>query len=570
MQPGADSVERVVVRVLGEEGGNIADCFGQYRRKRDGDVAEHVESGAEHDMQVVLAVFLLGQFPGCRVGDVFVGDVGGLHDAGDGLGVFAALIERDGLDQHGFGRAHREQGLLLNRGGVHRKPGGRRPEGARYAIVEVGCQELRAAAGDVDELADQIRVHALHEVLEVEIEVVDAGAGLGGVVVAQSFGVEAGVEVGAGLDEGAARFGHLGAVDGEVTVDVQSVRRLQLGAVQHGRPEQAVEVDDVLAQEVVHAEGTVRGEDGLEIQTLLRTIGLEAGQVADWRIQPDVEELAGRIGNGEAEVGRVAADVPVAQAAVQPFAQLGLDRRVRHVAGQPALQERLEFRQLEEVVLGFAKLRHRAGHRRARVLQVGGGVGRAADLAVVAVLVGGAALRAVALDVAVGQEHAALGIEQLLDAAHGNDAGLAQRPVDARRQLAVFLAVRGVIVVERDVEGGEIALVAGLDVADEVLRRHTGLLRSQHDRRAVGVVGADEMHGLAGHAPRTNPDVGLDIAHQMAEVQVAVGVGQGAGDESLLGAGHCRFGLRGAAHYSTPCTARAAPRHMQSRGSCTE
>src|SRR3546814_10157021 len=60
-------------------------------------------------------------------------------------------------------------------------------------------------------------------------------------------------------------------------------------------------------------------------------------------------------------------------------------------------------------------LRHRAGHHRARVLQIGGRIGLAADFAVVAVLIGGTAMRALALDVAIGQEHAALGIEQLLD-----------------------------------------------------------------------------------------------------------------------------------------------------------
>ena len=56
--------------------------------------------------------------------------------------------------------------------------------------------------------------------------------------------------------------------------------------------------------------------------------------------------------------------------------------------------------------------------------------------------------------------------------------------------------------VEGDAEVGEVALVRGLDAGDERFGRDAGLLRGQHDRRAVGVVGADEVRGVAGHALR--------------------------------------------------------------------
>ena len=38
---------------------------------------------------------------------------------------------------------------------------------------------------------------------------------------------------------------------------------------------------------------------------------------------------------------------------------------------------------------------------------------------------------------------------------------------------------------------------------------------------------------MAAHALVAHPDVGLDVAHEAAEVDVAVGVGQGVGDEDL-------------------------------------
>src|SRR5690606_2599659 len=106
------------------------------------------------------------------------------------------------------------------------------------AVSEVRGQQPGAAAGEVDELPDQVGIHAGDEVVKVEVQVVHATGGLGRVVVAQVLRLQAGVQVGARLDEGAARLRHLGTVDGEVAVDVQAVGQAQAVAGQHGRPEQ--------------------------------------------------------------------------------------------------------------------------------------------------------------------------------------------------------------------------------------------------------------------------------------------------------------------------------------------
>ena len=69
--------------------------------------------------------------------------------------------------------------------------------------------------------------------------------------------------------------------------------------------------------------------------------------------------------------------------------------------------------------------------------------------------------------------------------------------------------------------------------ATKCLRRLAGLLGRDHDRRAVGVVGADEVHLVPLQALEPHPGVGLDIFHDVADVERAVGVGQGGGDEEL-------------------------------------
>lgn len=404
--------------------------------------------------------------------------------------------------------------------------------GCRPGAVEALADEAGAAAGQVDELAHQISVDARGEVAQVQIEVFDAAAGLGGEVVAQGLGFQADVEVGAGHDEGAARLGHFGAVDHQVAVDVQAGGRAVAGAVQDGRPEQAVEVDDVLADEMVQFGAGAGAQVGVEVFAVLVAQGLEAGQVADRGIQPDVEILAGLAGDFKAEVGGIAGDVPGAQAAVgiEPFAELGLDAGQGDVAGEPLAQEGVEVADFEEEVFGVAHFRGGPGDDRARVFQFGGGVGGAAHFAVVAVLVRAAADRADALDVAVGQEHA---LGRIVELGHGAARDVAfglKLEVEGFGERFVGGRVGRVVMIERHAERGEVALVAGLDVGDEGFRGDAGLFGGEHDRGAMGVIGADEPGFAAAHSTRTHPDVRLDVADQVAQVQGAVGVGQCGGD----------------------------------------
>ena len=54
---------------------------------------------------------------------------------------------------------------------------------------------------------------------------------------------------------------------------------------------------------------------------------------------------------------------------------------------------------------------------------------------------------------------------------------------------------------------------------------------ADHDGRAVGVVGADVDAPPPAEFLEPDPDVGLQVLDQVADVDMAVGVGQGAGDE---------------------------------------
>jgi hypothetical protein len=144
-----------------------------------------------------------------------------------------------------------------------------------------------------------------------------------------------------------------------------------------------------------------------------------------------------------------------------------------------------------------------------------------------------AALVAGAEDVAVGEEHGVLHAVELLARALQEVAV----QVEAAEEL---LARRGVVgaetragpVVETDREAVEGALDLLAPAPDVVGVGDVLLLRVDRDRRAVLVRAADEDDVLALHAQRAHVDVGREVgARDLAEVDRAVGVGEGAGDE---------------------------------------
>ena len=105
--------------------------------------------------------------------------------------------------------------------------------------------------------------------------------------------------------------------------------------------------------------------------------------------------------------------------------------------------------------------------------------------------------------------------------------------INLARVIAGLGAVGAAVVVELDMESLEIRNVFMPYAVYQLLGRDAFLLGAQHDRRAVGVVGADIMHLVALHFLKAHPDVGLDVFDQVAEVYAAVGIGQCGGDQYL-------------------------------------
>ena len=92
--------------------------------------------------------------------------------------------------------------------------------------------------------------------------------------------------------------------------------------------------------------------------------------------------------------------------------------------------------------------------------------------------------------------------------------------------------------VEGNLEATKISQMGLSHVRDQLLLGPALGPGPNHDRRTVGVIGTEVDCLMAAQPLKTGEDVCLDIFDEMPEVDVAVGVGQGRGDQDPAGIGH--------------------------------
>ncbi len=188
------------------------------------------------------------------------------------------------------------------------------------------------------------------------------------------------------------------------------------GEMQHGRPEQGVEIEDVFADEVVHLGLAVGFEVFVKIDTDAVAQVFKRRHVADGRVQPDVEVFAWRVGDSKPKYGasREMSQSDRVVSSPSPSHSFILLRASGCRWGLPscgllpevhALRKSAHSPSLKKKCSDSRNFGFGTGNGGIRVDQFGRGIGRAADFAVVAVLVLGVAFGAFAFNEAVGQEH---------------------------------------------------------------------------------------------------------------------------------------------------------------------
>ena len=79
-------------------------------------------------------------------------------------------------------------------------------------------------------------------------------------------------------------------------------------------------------------------------------------------------------------------------------------------------------------------------------------------------------------------------------------------------------------VIEADLKPVQIFGPFGGKLGHQLLGRNAFSFRLKHDRRPVRVVGADEMNFVTAQPLEPNPDVGLDVFHDVTNMERSVGV----------------------------------------------
>ena len=106
-------------------------------------------------------------------------------------------------------------------------------------------------------------------------------------------------------------------------------------------------------------------------------------------------------------------------------------------------------------------------------------------------------------------------------------------------------------VIKTDRKVSKVGTVLLIDSGDEFFWCDTFILGAQHNRCTMGIIGANIETMVTLHLLKSNPYIGLDVFHQMAQVDGAIGVGQGTGNEDftlLCGHSGCLFCTSEKAH----------------------
>jgi hypothetical protein len=136
-------------------------------------------------------------------------------------------------------------------------------------------------------------------------------------------------------------------------------------------------------------------------------------------------------------------------------------------------------------------------------------------------------------DKPVSQKRFGIGVVQLLDGPFSDQVGLSQCVPEFSTNLTIRFAIGAAVVIKVDPESMEITLMFVTHRCNEVFFGTSLFSGSDHDCRAVCVVRADIDALVAAKLLEADPDVGLDVLHQMPDVNGAVGVGEGTGNEDL-------------------------------------
>ena len=97
---------------------------------------------------------------------------------------------------------------------------------------------------------------------------------------------------------------------------------------------------------------------------------------------------------------------------------------------------------------------------------------------------------------------------------------------------SILFAVGGAVVVELNVELAKVRHVGFPHIRNELYLAPTFLAGSDHDGGAVRVVSTEITAFMPPQLLESHPDIGLDVLHKVANMDVPIGIWEGGGNEN--------------------------------------
>ena len=261
-------------------GGHLGGGVGQVGIQQNGRHAQALAQVVQHLLQLLLLALVLGQGPGRGLVNVLVGPLNGLEDLLQGLGNEQLVHILGHLGGHG---AHHSLQVLVKLGGC---------AGGGHGAAEVLFAHGHGAAEQVAQVVGQVGVDAVDEGLVGEHTVVAEGDltqqevadGVHAVALAQDHRVH---HVAHGL-------AHLAAVHQQPAMAEHPLGQGQVQRHQHGRPQNGVEAQNLLAHHV-----NVGGPELVVVAVFLVAVA-QRGDVVAQGVHPHIHGVLGVKGNGNA------------------------------------------------------------------------------------------------------------------------------------------------------------------------------------------------------------------------------------------------------------------------------
>ena len=183
------------------------------------------------------------------------------------------------------------------------------------------CQKLGDAAGNVDQLPDQIAINPLRKIGKIKVNVLNLIAQFARVIIPQRLRRQPRLQITRRGDKSPARLGHLLAIHHQKPMRKQPRRTTMPAVLQHGRPKQTMKIQNVLADKMIQLSRIIIPPK--IIKSNLRTARAQVAKtrhITYRRIQPHIKILLLRnLRNAKAKIRRITRNVPITQITTQPL-----------------------------------------------------------------------------------------------------------------------------------------------------------------------------------------------------------------------------------------------------------